>query len=126
MELNVINDRADLDAIQGTTAHAAFMEMLSGTLWCLKKNDEQKQWVAVEDDSVIARFGFARSDFKGVSAPELPPYAEPTPVVPPRVTRAQGKVVLIQMGLWQSVLDFVAAIEDPVAQAVANLSLIHI
>jgi hypothetical protein len=123
MELNVINDRADLDAIQGTAAHMEFMGMLAGTLWRIQKDDDQKQWVAVEDNSVIARFGFTRSDFQDVSAPELPQYVEPTPVVPSRVTRAQGKVVLIQMGLWPAVLGFVASIEDLVAKAVAEVAL---
>jgi hypothetical protein len=45
------------------------------------------------------------------------------PPVPQQVTRAQGKVVLIQMGLWQPVLDYVAAISDPVQKAVAEVAL---
>ena len=47
----------------------------------------------------------------------------PAAPVPQQVTRAQGKVVLIQMGLWQPVLDYVAGIADPVQKAVAEVAL---
>ena len=47
----------------------------------------------------------------------------PAPPVPQQVTRAQGKAVLIQMGLWQSVLDFVAAIPDATQKALAEVAL---
>lgn len=50
------------------------------------------------------------------------PGPQPTPV-PQQVTRAQGKVVLIQMGLWPQVLDYVNAIEDPVEKAVAEVAI---
>ena len=44
------------------------------------------------------------------------------PPVPQQVTRAQGKVVFIQMGLWQQVLDFAAAIPDPTQRALAEVA----
>jgi hypothetical protein len=53
---------------------------------------------------------------------KIDPALVPTPV-PSQITRAQGKVVLIQMGLWQSVLDYVNAIEDPVEKAVAEVAI---
>lgn len=43
--------------------------------------------------------------------------------VPQMVSRAQGKVALIQAGLWPQVLSFVAAIPDPVERAVAEVTL---
>ena len=43
--------------------------------------------------------------------------------VPQMVSRAQGKVALIQAGLWAQVLAFVAAIPDPVERAVAEVTL---
>ena len=53
-----------------------------------------------------------------------PPEPEPLPPqVPQQVTRAQGKAVLIQMGLWQQVLDFVAAIPDSTQRALAEVAL---
>lgn len=45
------------------------------------------------------------------------------PPVPQQVTRAQGKVVLIQMGLWPQVQAYVAAIEDPVQRAIAEVAV---
>jgi hypothetical protein len=53
---------------------------------------------------------------------KIDPALAPTPV-PSQVTRAQGKVVLIQMGLWPQVLAFVDAIEDPVQKAVAEVAI---
>lgn len=43
--------------------------------------------------------------------------------VPDSVARAQGKAVLIGAGLWKDVLAFVAAIEDPTEQALAEVAL---
>lgn len=53
-----------------------------------------------------------------IPAPEPEP-----PTVPAVVSRAKGKVVLIQAGLWQSVLDYVAAIPDPAQRAIAEVAL---
>ena len=58
----------------------------------------------------------------GPIAAYVPP-PPPEPVVPQQVSRAQGKAVLIQMGLWQAVLDFVAAIQDPTQRALAEVAL---
>ena len=78
--MTIITTRADLDSIAGTPEHAAFMQMLAGSMWRLEKDDSAQQWVAVEDDSTIARFGFAREDFPGAQPPELPLYVpEPVP-----------------------------------------------
>jgi len=43
--------------------------------------------------------------------------------VPQQVTRAQGKAVLIQMGLWSQVLSVVDGIADPVQKALAEVAL---
>ena len=47
----------------------------------------------------------------------------PAAPVPAQVSRAQGKAVLIQLGLWQQVLDFVAAIPDSTQRALAEVAL---
>jgi hypothetical protein len=60
-------------------------------------------------------------DFGPIAEYVAPP--PPEPVIPQQVTRAQGKVVLIQMGLWPQVLAFVDAIEDPVQKAVAEVAI---
>lgn len=49
--------------------------------------------------------------------PPTPPY------VPEQVTRAQGKAVLIQAGLWQDVLDYVGTIEDATERQLAEVAL---
>lgn len=49
--------------------------------------------------------------------PPAPPY------VPEQVTRAQGKAVLIQAGLWQDVLDYVDGITDPTERQLAEVAL---
>ena len=51
----------------------------------------------------------------------LPPPSPPQ--VPQQVTRAQGKVMLIQMGLWPQVVAFVDAIQDPMQKAIAEVAV---
>ena len=63
----------------------------------------------------------AAGDF-GPVADYVPPPPAP-PQVPQQVTRAQGKVVLIQMGLWPQVVAFVEAIEDPMQKAIAQVAV---
>lgn len=70
----VINTRKDLDALAGTPEHAAFMAMLSGSLWRLVRDDVAKAWLAVEDNTTISRFGFMRADFPTAQPPALPAY----------------------------------------------------
>lgn len=43
--------------------------------------------------------------------------------VPQSISRAQGKAVLIQSGLWEQVLAFVASIPDPTERALAEVAL---
>lgn len=51
-----------------------------------------------------------------------PPPA-PAPAVPQSVSRAQGKVALINAGLWPSVLAYVNAIADPTDKALAEVAI---
>ena len=44
-------------------------------------------------------------------------------LVPQVVSRAQGKVALMQAGLWPSVLEFVAAIAEPLEKFKADVAL---
>jgi len=69
-----INTREDLDAIQGTEEHDQFMQSLRGTLFTIQKDDELKQWVAVENNDTIEQFGFTRADFEPIEQPILPQY----------------------------------------------------
>lgn len=79
--MQVINTRADLDAIAGTPQHAEFMRALKGSM-TLKQNVQvypegygqpgyegptlEPIWEFVEDLSTITAFGFTPSDFEGV------------------------------------------------------------
>lgn len=78
MAYQVLNSRADLDAISGTQAHAEFMMRLKGTM-TRKQNVAvypdgygtpeydgpviDPIWQDVEDLSTIERFGFTKADF---------------------------------------------------------------
>jgi hypothetical protein len=74
----VINTRADLDAIEGTQAHADFMAYLKGSM-TQKHNvavypdgygqpgytgpTVDQVWEEYEDLSIIEQFGFTKADF---------------------------------------------------------------
>lgn len=70
-----------------------------------------------------------RAIFAAASAGEFGPVAEyvapppAPPQIPQQVTRAQGKVVLIQMGLWPQVVAYVDAIQDPLQKAIAEVAV---
>lgn len=73
-----LSTREDLDAIEGTEEHTAFMSMLEGSLWALVKNDEAQRWDAIENNDLIEKFGFTRKDFAaGAKPPVLPEYIAP-------------------------------------------------
>lgn len=108
MASTVINTRDDLDAIEGTQEHAAFMETLSGTLWRIEKDDQAGVWRAIEDNSTIERFGFSRADFPGAVAPELPAYVPPPSDVPQVVSMRQARLALLGAGALASVNSAIA------------------
>ncbi len=78
MHSQVINTRADLDAIEGTPAHAEFMAYLKGSM-TQKHNVAvypegygqpgyagevvEPVWEDVEDLSTIEQFSFTKADF---------------------------------------------------------------
>lgn len=63
---------------------------------------------------------FSQGDWEGMRADEM---LARKPPVPQEVTRAQGKAALIGAGLWQSTLDFIAAIPDAMDRALAEVSI---
>lgn len=73
--------------------------------WAL---DQSKDWM-VQDGAIVEYVA--------------PPSPSSPPAIPQVVSRAQGKAALIQAGLWQGVLDYVAAIEDDTQRALANVAL---
>lgn len=108
MQFPVINSRADLDLLSGTPEYDVFMRYLAGTLWRYEADHDAKMWRAIPDDSVIAAFGFERSDFPNV-VPEPPAYLQPEVSVPAVVTMRQARLALLQAGLLQSVSEAIAS-----------------
>ena len=88
-----ISSREDLDSIEGTEEHTAFMAMLTGSLWTLVKNDEAKRWDAIENNDLIEKFGFTRIDFGNVKAPALPEYVPP-PAPDPKMVGVEFEGVM--------------------------------
>ena len=72
--------------------------------------------------TIVADRAFIDAHFPGA---ELVPEPAPvqTPVVPQSVSRAQGKLALIQAGLWPAALAFVDGITDPTQRAYAEVAL---
>jgi hypothetical protein len=83
MQSTVINTRADLDAIAGTPAHAAFMQRLRGSMTQQQDTAVRPEgygqpgydgvviapvWEDVEDLTAITAFGFIKADFAGETA----------------------------------------------------------
>jgi len=81
MSHQIINTRADLDALAGTPAHTAFIAALKGSLtrtvdqaiypedYDRKLTPKDKGYVApsivaVPDDSVASRFGFTKNEIE--------------------------------------------------------------
>ena len=76
---NIINTRADLDAIAGTPEHAEFMARLAGSITRMLNVQSypggygqpgyegqtlEPIWQDVEDLSTIEAFGFSKADFQ--------------------------------------------------------------
>ena len=108
MGLPSINTREDLDAIAGTPEHVAFMALLAGTLWRLEKDDTAQAWVAIEDNSTIARLNFTRADFPDAQPPALPEYVPVVVAAPEVVTMRQARLALLGAGLLAQVNTAVA------------------
>ena len=73
-------------------------------------------------NTVVGDQAFIDAHFPGA---ELLPEPEPvqTSVVPQSVSRAQGKLALIQAGLWPAAIAFVEGIADPTQRAYAEVAL---
>lgn len=88
------------------------------------KNKETGEVFAYESEQERQEWG--SPDLVELTPEEIDTLLNPPPAplpVPKQVSRAQGKVALIQAGLWQSVLDFVDNIEDSTQKAIAEIAL---
>ena len=73
-------------------------------------------------NTVVANQAFIDAHFPGAEPVPEPEVAQ-TSVVPQSVSRAQGKLALIQAGLWPAVITFVDGITDPTQRAYAEVAL---
>jgi hypothetical protein len=81
-------------------------------------------WVVSSEPPVLTGTEVAHWSAGGwVVLSEYPAPPATEPAVPGAVTRAQGKAALITAGLWSMVLDYVASIDDPAQQALAEVAL---
>ena len=112
----IINTRADLDALEGTVEYAEFMALLEGSLWLIQRDDINRRFVAIEDNSVIARFGLTRADFPDAKPPALPTWTPPPSDVPEAVSPLQAKAVLLQQGSLSAVEAYVESSTDPLVK----------
>ena len=113
LPLPPINSRADLDGLDADI-RAAWLDRLARTLWRLKRDDANQRWVAVEDTSMIERFGFTAADFPQAPKPEFPEW-RPLPEEPTGVrvvSMRQARLALLQAGLLSQVEAAIAGIED--------------
>lgn len=95
-----------------------------------------KKWELTEDhradelyDKSGEKYGFT-GEYNGLGpVPDWlstePPEQEQSPqdLAPQQVSRAQGKAALIQRGLWPSVLNYAASIEDETERQLADVAL---
>lgn len=112
----IINTREDLDALEGTVEHAEFMQLLEGSLWLIQRDDANRRFVAIEDNSVIDRFGLTRADFPNAQPPTLPTWTPPPSEVPQSVSPLQAKAVLLQEGSLNAVEAYVNSSTDPLVK----------
>jgi len=108
-----VNTRADLDALP-EAERTAFLTLLAGSIWRLERDEATQRWVAVEDLSTIARFGFIAEDFPQAPKPEFPEWV-PLPQEPSKVrlvSMRQARLALLQAGLLDQVDAAIAGIAE--------------
>lgn len=117
-----INNRKDLESIQGTKEYENFMLSLAETinLWKWNGND----WEVKQDDTTIKQYGFTLADFPNAPTPTKPDFnhdikAKKQWRESTSVTRFQAKAALHQAGLLEQVEAF---IDDPATDALVKLA----
>ena len=98
----IINSRSDLDAAN-ESGRAQFMTLLAGSIYRLERDDANERWIAIEDLSTVARFGFTRDDFPLAASPALPEWvAPPDPREQMTCTDLQALLALDALGLAEA------------------------
>ncbi len=100
-------------------AHTRPGEVIETVLKCQAYSNAQMDMLRADLGADAAQYEDLIAE---VEATYVPPEPQPIPV-PQQITRAQGKAALIMQGLWGAVLDYVAAIQDPIQRALAEVAL---
>lgn len=115
-------NRADLDALPAPQREA-FLALLAGTLWRLQEDPDNQRYLAVQDPSTIARYGFTAEDFPTAPVPSIPEWAPAVEPIPREVTRRQAMLALYflhgitEEAIWTAI----DAIEDPALKTQATI-----
>lgn len=72
------------------------MTLLKGSLWLIQRDDVNRRFIAIEDDTTIERFQFTRADFPDAQPPSLPEWTPPPSDVPQIVSPLQAMLALKQ------------------------------
>lgn len=82
----------------------------SGEVYAYESDGSQDAWI--------------RPDLVPMTPEEVEAHLSPPPmiVVPDEITNAQGHAILIMKGVYQSVLDYIAAIADPQQKLLAEVA----
>jgi len=124
LQNTIINTQADLEALAGTVEHAEFMQLLEGSLWLIQRDDINRRFVALEDNSVIARFGLTRADFPHAKPPDLPVWTPPPSEVPQIVSPLQATIALSNAGKLEAVEAYLdAPTTDPIMKLAWNKAI---
>ncbi len=100
-------------------AHTRPGEVIETVLKCQAYSNAQMDMLRADLGADAAQYEDMIAE---VASTYVPPEPQPIPV-PQQITRAQGKAVLIMLGRWQAVLDYVASIQDPTQRALADVAL---
>lgn len=127
---DIINSRADLDALKGTPAYGEALRGIHGAtiMWVNDAPDgAPPQWRMASDSATLTRLGLTSDELLAECAaagvtpttPEMPA-ALPADLLPPPaplvVSRFQARVALLQAGLLEAVEAAVAASADPLVR----------
>jgi hypothetical protein len=119
LSTTIINTRDDLDALIDTPVHAEFMALLEGSLWLIQRDDVNRRFVAIEDDTTIERFQFTRADFPDAQPPALPEWTPPPSDVPQIVSPLQAMLALKHANKLD---DVEAYLNDPATDPIKKLA----
>ena len=86
-----VNNRKDLDTIQGTPQHEQFIEQLRQSVYRWVWDKDAQEWQLNESLSLVEMFGYTKSDIKPVK-PVKPDYMPSDNEIHDRIAELQQKL----------------------------------